>query len=180
MHFGVDTYQILQNHSKEMIGTTKLQRWIYVFDTTSQYLVYNSSINSSCNLWHLRLGHVSDIGMKTISELFPFIPCKSNNTPCDSCHFGKQRKLHFPHSVSHSFAPFDILHVDVWGHYSTISILGHKYFLTFIDDYSRYTWVIFLNTKDQTKNSIIQFVAYLESQFHTSLKCHRQIMAPSF
>lgn len=49
-------------------------------------------------------------------------------------------------------------------------MLGHKYFLTLLDDYSRYIWVIFLKTKDQTKNNIIQFVAYIKNQFNTSLK----------
>lgn len=51
--------------------------------------------------------------------------------------------------------------------------MGHRYFLTLVDDYTRYTWTIFLKTKDQTKNSLIQFVAYIETQFKTSLKCLR-------
>ena len=72
-----------------------------------------------------------------------------------------------------SCAPFDILHADLWGPFSTISTLGHKYFLTLVDDYTRFTWVIFLKTKDQTKTSLIQFVALIENQFKTSLKCLR-------
>ena len=52
-------------------------------------------------------------------------------------------------------------------------MLGHRYFLTLVDDYSRYTWVIFLKAKDQTKQSVIQFLAYIENHFHTSLKYFR-------
>lgn len=84
--------------------------------------------------------------------------------PCD---------LPFPQSISKSLAPFDILYADLWDPYSTISLLGHKYFLTLVDDYSRFTWVIFLKTKDEIKKSLINFIAFIENQFHTTLKCPR-------
>jgi IS30 family transposase len=42
-----------------------------------------------------------------------------------------------------------------------------------VDDYSRFTWVIFLKTKDETKKSLINFIAFIENQFHTTLKCLR-------
>lgn len=130
-----------------------------------------------CYLWHTRVSliflRIHRIGLHNVSKFFPFISYKHNDVPCDSCHIGKQRKLPFPNSVTHSNAPFKILHVDIWGPFSIISVLGHKYFLTLVDDYSRYTWVTFLKTKGQAKNSIIQFVAYIENQFNTSLKCLR-------
>jgi hypothetical protein len=59
------------------------------------------------------------------------------------------------------------------GPYSTTSVLGHKYFLTLVDDYSRFTWIIFLKTKNETRNNLIHFIAYLENQFSTTLKCLR-------
>lgn len=126
--FDADIYKIVQNHSHVMIGTTKLQRRLYVMDITSQPSNCNSATFDSCTLWHLRLGHVSDTGMKSICQRFPFVSCKPNNVPCHSCHFSKQKKSLFPNSVSKSASPFDILHADVWGPYSTISMSGHKYF----------------------------------------------------
>ncbi|XP_058783256.1 uncharacterized protein LOC131657927 [Vicia villosa] len=49
----------------------------------------------------------------------------------------KLKKLPFPNSVTQSTASFQILHADIWGPFFTISILGHKYILTLVDDYSR-------------------------------------------
>lgn len=46
-------------------------------------------------------------------------------------------------------------------------------FLTLVDDFTRYTWIIFLKTKDQLKLNIINFVAYIENQFHTTHICLR-------
>lgn len=173
LSFTTDLCKILQNHSLETIGTAKLQRGLYVIDTADMIRSCNSISSHPFELWHSRLGHVSNSGMQAISKQFPFIPCKNNMSPCDSCHFSKQKRLPFPNSITTSLSPFELLHADVWGPYSTISLLGHKYFLTLVDDYSRFTWVIFLKNKSETKNHIINFVAYLENQFNTSLKCLR-------
>jgi histone deacetylase 1/2 len=150
-----------------VIGIARLQRGLYVLDhedpTDSVVPVCNSASSNSFLLWHLRLGHISDSGLQVISKHFLFVPSKNNMSPCDACHFSKQNKLPFPQSMSKSLAPFDILHADLWGPYSTISLLGHKYFLTLVDDYSRFTWVIFLKTKDEAKKSLINFTAFIEN-----------------
>jgi len=59
----------------------------------------------------------------------------------------KEKRLPFPLSVFKSKKYFDLIHVDVWGSYSLSSIHGYKYFLTIVDDYSRYTWVFPLKQK---------------------------------
>jgi len=133
----------------------------------------NSVLNDCFDVWHMRLGHVSSSGMSIISKQFPFIPCIKNAPPCDACHYAKQKKLPFSHSSIKSSAPFDLLHIDLRGPYSTPSFLGHKYFLTLVDDFSRFTWVIFLKTKDETQKHLKHFIAYVENQFHTTLKCLR-------
>ncbi|KHN34741.1 Retrovirus-related Pol polyprotein from transposon TNT 1-94, partial [Glycine soja] len=53
------------------------------------------------------IGHVSNSGMQAISKQFPFIPCKNNMSPCDSCHFSKQKRLPFPNSITTSLSPFE-------------------------------------------------------------------------
>lgn len=125
--------------SEKMFGIANLQRRLYVLDYAYHHFTHSSVVNNSYNLWHLRLGHISNIGLQTVSKVFPFIPCKNNIFPCDLCQFAKQRKLPFPTSLTYSSTSFDILHVDLWGIFSTISTLGHQFFLTLVDDYKRYT-----------------------------------------
>lgn len=155
----------------ETIGTAKLQRGLYVIDTATSFSSCNSISSDSFEKWHSRLGHIYESGMQIIYKQFPYIPCKNNMTPCDICPFSKQKKLPFSNSITNSAFPFQILHADVWGPFATTSIFGHRYFLTLVDDYSRFTWIILLKNKSETKNFIINFVAYLENQFNTSLKC---------
>ena len=91
VHFTNDSCKILQNQSMEVIGTTRLQRGLYVLHSSYDQHACNSSMHNDSFLWHLRLGHISNIGLHNVSKVFPFIPSKCNNDtfPCDPCHFSK-------------------------------------------------------------------------------------------
>lgn len=170
-----------------MIGSAELHGGLYVIKF-SHNNIHDFSAGGLCNsvthdptyLWLMRLRHASELSLKTISKQFPYIQFKNNVTPCDACHYAKQRKLPFPNSSTKSFAPFDLLHVDIWGPFSTVSFVGYRYFLTLVDDFSRYTWVVFKRTKDEVRKHLLHFIAYIENQFHTTLKSLRSDNGPEF
>ena len=63
---------------------------------------------------------------------------------CEGCIFGKQHRDNFPVEKSYrAHTPLEIVHSDISGPMQTSSIGGCNYFLIFIDDYSRKTWVYF-------------------------------------
>lgn len=173
LSFSSNMCHILQNHSKKTIGITSLQRSIYVIDTHVVISHFNYVVSNSFEIWHLRLGHASNSSMQTLAKNFPLIYYINNMNPCDSCHYVKQKRLSFPNSITNTHSPFELLHADLWGPFTTESILGQKYFLTLVDDYSRFAWIIFFTTKSEIKQSIIHFVASLENQFNNTLKCFR-------
>jgi len=109
---------------------------------THQIYAHINTVNVSASdletLWHFRLGHISNKCIDVIKNKFPF--AKYNKSfVCDVCHFAKQKRLYFPISTSKSKKNFDLIHVDIWGPSLIPSIYDHKYFLTLVDDYSRYT-----------------------------------------
>ena len=60
----------------------------------------------------------------------------------ESCQLGKHTRVSFPQRLhNRATSPFDLVHTDVWGPCRTASTLGFQYFVTFIDDYSRCTWL---------------------------------------
>ena len=99
-----------------------------------------SSIKSfACNnvpdpsmVWHRRLGH------RERSSL---------SLECDSCKLGKSKTLSFPLHASRASHCFDLIHSDVWGPSLISSHEQFKYYVTFSDDHSRFTWVYFLHSK---------------------------------
>ena len=58
---------------------------------------------------------------------------------CVSCQLAKQPALSFNNSDSFSHASFDLIHSDIWGPSPTTTVGGSKYFIIFVDDFSRYT-----------------------------------------
>ena len=91
--------------------------------------------------------------------------------PCTICHLAKSHILPFSLSSSHATQPLALIHTDLWGLALHSSTTGARYFLIFIDDYSRYTWIYFLLTKDQTLPTFINFHKMVENQLTTSIKC---------
>jgi len=134
-----------------MIGSVEIQDRLYVLRVPSyQKLqikhIISSQITNIINfttsdletLWHFWLGHVSNKCIDVIKNKFPFVKYNKSFV-CDVCHFAKQKRLSFPFSASKSKKYFDLIHVYLWGSHSVSSIHGHKYLLTIVDDYSRYT-----------------------------------------
>lgn len=91
--------------------------------------------------------------MQCMAKLFPLIPCKNNKNPCDSCRFLKLKKLSFRNSITHTHAPFELLHADLWGPFAIDSILGHMYFLTLVGHFQGLHGSLFLR-KNLKQNKV--------------------------
>jgi transposase InsO family protein len=71
--------------------------------------------------------------------------------PCGACQAGKQmRAPHHAKNIMTTIRHLEMLHMDLFGPITYISIDGNKYGLTIIDDYSRFTWVFFLQDQGET------------------------------
>nr|GEV86820.1 hypothetical protein [Tanacetum cinerariifolium]GEV91248.1 hypothetical protein [Tanacetum cinerariifolium] len=131
-------------------------------------LFAKESINES-NLWHRRRGHVN---FKTINKLVKGnlvrgLPIKvyENNNTCVACKKGKQHKASCKAKpVSSVNQPLFRLHMDLFGPTFVKSLNKKNYCLVITDDYSRFTWVIFLATKDKTSPILKTFITGLENQ----------------
>jgi len=85
----------------------------------------------------------------------------------------KQRKVSFSNSDSRVDRCFSLIHVDIWGPYPTPSLHGHHYFLTIIDDFSRFSWVYLIHNKSETRTHLTNFINLVENQFETKVKIVR-------
>ena len=66
---------------------------------------------------------------------------------CKGCALGKHTKTAFPSSDTRAVGVLDLIHSDICGPMSSRSLTGFEYYISFIDDYSRKTWIYFLRSK---------------------------------
>ena len=83
---------------------------------------------------------------------------------CRGCALGKYNKLPFPASDNRSTGILDLIHIDISGRMSHVSLGGYEYYVIFIDDYSRRTWIYFLKTKREVFSLFKDFKALVEKQ----------------
>lgn len=127
--------------------------------------------------WHQQLGHPSLARLIALRNTLSFYSKKSHEH-CRICSLAKQKRLSFPFVNHVSEHTFDLVHCDVWGPFSTKTHVGHSYFLTLVDDCSRYTWVYLLKHKNEVLHVIPHFFKMIETQFSKRIKVFRSDNAP--
>ena len=96
-----------------------------------------------------------------------------DNFDCTSCQLRKQLALSFNNSESISNSIFKLIHFDVWGPSSVTSIGGSQYFVIFIDDYSRYSWIFPMKSHFDLLPIYSNFTKMAETQFSKHIKIFR-------
>ena len=87
---------------------------------------------------------------------------------CESCQLGKHTRVSFPKRLeSQTKSPFELVHTDVWGPSRTASTLDFRYFVTFIDDFSRCTWLFLTKSRTELFPVFQKFFTEIRNQFHT-------------
>ena len=123
--------------------------------------------NSQARLWHMRLGHFHTKGLQRMinSEAVKGLPpLKFSRYTCNGCQLGKHSRTKLPKQTSRSTTQIlELLHSDVCGPFRVDSLGGHKFFVTFIDDFSRKMWVFFISHKGQVLSKFQQLVQLVET-----------------
>ncbi|KAJ0705152.1 putative RNA-directed DNA polymerase [Helianthus annuus] len=130
-------------------------------------------------LWHRRHGHINfetlhNMGERGVVKGLPKTTSKSPQSVCEGCLFGKHARKSFPKQTTwHATKPLQLVHLDICGPMRTLSIGGCRYFITFIDDFSRKTWVYFLKLKSDALTQFKIFKRLVENQAYFKIKAIR-------
>nr|GEZ58418.1 retrovirus-related Pol polyprotein from transposon TNT 1-94 [Tanacetum cinerariifolium] len=118
-------------------------------------------------LWHRRLSHlnfgaINHLARQGLVRGLPKLKFEKEHL-CSAYAMGKStKKLHKPKSEDTNQEKLYLLHMDLCGPMHVESINGKKYILVIVDDYSRFTWVKFLRSKDEASNFIIKFLKMIQ------------------
>ncbi|KAK2354846.1 putative mitochondrial protein [Trifolium repens] len=165
-------------HSGRTIGNAREWNDLYYLDNRN--LPPNSLNNSFFSesiktnrekvfLYHSRLGHPSFRVMKQIFPSF-FKNLDVESLCCEVCELAKHKRASFPVSTKVSTSPFYLIHTDVWGPSNVPNISGARWFVIFIDDCTRVTWVYLLRQKSEVTSVFLHFFSMVKNQFGVSIK----------
>ena len=164
---------VLQDiHTGTVLGRGTEKDGLYyveeISSTGTAHLAQGSSTRQLW-LWHRRYGHPSSDYLRT---LFPEF--KSIDIPvCTSCVLAKSHKSTYHISTNKSDTPFSIIHSDVWGPAPESVSPDYRYFVTFIDDCTRVTWVYLLKQKSEVAEKFCDFFRMIKTQFHKTIQVLR-------
>ena len=135
--------------------------------------VYSNTANiqvqeSKEDKWHQRFGNLGVSNLQKLDKQklvngFDYDPSKEISF-CQACVEGNLHESQFPTTGGkRSEEPLGLIHSDVCGKISTPSLGRGLYFLTFIDDNSRYVWIYILKSKDQVFEKFVEWKALVEN-----------------
>ncbi|GAA0186910.1 hypothetical protein LIER_34198 [Lithospermum erythrorhizon] len=125
-------------------------------------------------LWHDRFGHLNFRSLKemTTKEIVQGLPkIDVINEVCEECQLGKQHREPFPSKSNWcSQSPLELVHTDLCGPIQVSSLRGSRYFLLFVDDYTRKIWVYCVKEKYETFSCFKDFKFEVEKYYGLKIK----------
>ena len=158
--------------SSQLIGKGVTKGDLYLLEELAPVSDYFCSFTSASMmnknaLWHARLGHPH---VRALNLMLPGVVFE--NKDCEACILGKHCKTVFPISSTVYDKCFDLIHSDVWTA-PCLSRDSFKYFVTFIDEKSKYTWITLIQTKDRVLEAFKNFHNYVTNHYNAKIKILR-------
>ena len=185
------TCYIVNSNNKVLATGNLMPNGIYVLNTKDKNSAYSANNNNNSSndiysapaavalltqdldLWHRRLGHLNFQYMKILrGKSFGVNFSDKQFHPCETCIRGKQTEQPYRPSNSRASKPGELIHTDLC-QIRESSVKGYKYFLTFMDDFSRYLFIYFLKNKHQVTDTFINFRNLIENRYEVKIKIVR-------
>ncbi|KAK9017697.1 hypothetical protein V6N11_000703 [Hibiscus sabdariffa] len=165
--------KLVLSRNDDYIGKGFLNGGLFVIETqlnenkvsTSTYIV------ETVDMWHARLGHMNIHSLKKMMKMniLPKLDI-TNFNKCEICVEAKHAKPHFKSVSNRKTELLELIHTDLADFRNTESKGGKHYYITFVDDFSRYTKVYLLRTKDEAEKFFLIYKAEVENQFDRRIK----------
>ncbi|XP_076888069.1 uncharacterized protein LOC143538382 [Bidens hawaiensis] len=168
------TFCILQDiRTGTIIGRGTERQGLYYVDEVTQsgtVMLSHGTAEREAWLWHRRLGHPSTSYLHALfPKLFPS-NCKSH---CETCVLAKSHRKTFKPNNTRADLPFSLIHSDVWGPAPIIGGQNFRFFVIFVDDCTRMTWVYLLKNKSEVLDKFIIFYTLVQTQFKKNIQIFR-------
>ncbi|GJU74401.1 retrovirus-related pol polyprotein from transposon TNT 1-94 [Tanacetum coccineum] len=143
--------------------------------TSSPICLLSKATKTKSWLWHRRLSHlnfgaINHLAKHDLVRGLPRLKFEKDHL-CYACAMRKRKKqLHKPKSEDTNQEKLYLLHMDLCGPIRVASVNGKKYILVIVDDYSWFTWVKFLASKDEAPDFIIKFLKMIQVRLNAAVR----------
>jgi transposase InsO family protein len=170
--FGCSTWKITKGAM--VLARGKKEGTLYMTNNVQESIA-NAEDDGDANLWHCRMGHMSEKGMKVLCSKRLLQGLKTVEIGfCEDCVLGKQKRVSFSRDGrTLKKQKLELVHSDLWGPAPVSSIGGASYYMTFIDDCTRKVWVYFLKHKSDAFECFKRWKARVETETGLKVKCLR-------
>jgi len=159
--FGKGQWKVVKGSM--VIARGKKRGTLYMVKVSTDGVNTVSSGLSPSKLWHQRLGHMSEKGLKMLVARGKLPELKRVESEfCEPCVFGKKKVSFVKTGRAPKAHKLEFVHSDVYGPTSVASIGGARYFVTFIDDSTRNLWVYFLKYKSEVFDTFKKWKSVVE------------------
>lgn len=152
----------------------RVNNLFYLQDESPQACIANDDRKSQTRIWHERLRHSHPNAIKSMWKNQTVIGMKLEGSvsaiDCKICAVGKITNTPFPTGGPRTSGALDIIHTDVCGPMRTESVGGAQYFVTFIDDHTRWCEIYFMRNKSEVPQKFVEFTNFAERQTGQKIK----------
>nr|KYP33374.1 Retrovirus-related Pol polyprotein from transposon TNT 1-94 [Cajanus cajan] len=150
---------------------------LHVSSPPAKSTCFHSVTKDKMHLWHCRYGHLSFQGLNTLYQQYMVYGLPMMKAPtnlCQDCLIGKQSRDSFPKKSNwRATQVLQLIHADICGPITPISNSKKRYLLTFIDDFSRKTWIYFLIAKSEALSIFKIFKVHVEKEANSLIRSLR-------
>jgi histone deacetylase 1/2 len=163
------SFFLMKDYLGNILHRGPLSNGLYTFSASLAHLQPQgiSSIHVSAQLWHRRLGHAS---FPVINKAISIAPRNKLTSICSDCQLAKSHAIPFKHVHVSVLKPLELIYSDVWGPAPVLSTTGARYYISFLDDATKYLWLFPLKLKSDAYPTFLNFQTVVERQFDTKIK----------
>ncbi|KAL3846245.1 hypothetical protein ACJIZ3_003648 [Penstemon smallii] len=169
--FHASHFCVKDSRTRTLLLHGRTKDGLYVFPSTSPFLDAFLADRVSPHQWHNRLGHPS---MATVQRVIrqASLPIKGRKSDalCPACCVSKSHQLPHVSSLHRAEGPLHLIFADVWGPSPTLSRDGSRYYLSFVDDFSKYSWIFPLKRKSDVVDVFRLFKNKVECLFNSKIR----------
>ncbi|CAG4939045.1 unnamed protein product [Colias eurytheme] len=168
----------IYNRQRELVGQAELIDGVYKLCTLQTEQILAATAIASSETWHRRMGHINSNSLNKMRNgavdgiLYPDM-AEIDKTSCVICCKGKQTRLPFQLSSSKTKDLLELIHSDVAGPMENLSIGGSRYYVLFVDDFSKMAFVYFMKAKSEVFKYFVEFQSMVEKQKDRKIKILR-------